>query len=406
MDTPEKLVEILFSMPLFEDFMSENPQIKDFELLISKYRRKLARTGMLNAELDIMLKIVSEKFRALKPKEFEISYLNKNLQIDDSEILNEFFEDRRKCAMSVQDSGNNQYHKVRNLFYKFEKTEKQHYKTITGSIARPVVNYTQEIVDKYINCTHPYICNEIGSAFCNAKIYYIGLPFLQKALFNVFSSVNIYWDNPYAIYGCAEALYELQHLLGREGIYELCSEYELGKPMFAIILNLIYLYLSRAAYIEDERLTVYLKSTERNGVPDYIIRKINYLSSRADILYDYCNEFANFDLFFGVNPEIQFISDKAYAHNLSEEVGLSNITQQAFWDSFKMYQNASLIPNSSGGYNDIEEATYSELIEKGQLRSYSIADKLYNRYKNGDFTLTKLEIAVIFEYLRYKLMSL
>lgn len=404
MDSLEKLIEILSSMPLFEDFMTKNPQIKNIESLVYEYKQYLQNKGIFNSELDIMLKIILEKSQALKSKIFNISYLNKNLQIDDTEILNEFLEDRHKCARSVPESSNNQYHKIDDLSYKYENAEKQHYKTKTETIVRTIINYSQEIVDKYLDCTHPYICNEIGAAFCNAKIYYIGLPFLQKALFNVFSSVNIFWDNPYAIYGCAEALYELQHLLGREGMIELSSEYYLEKPIFEIVLKLIYLYLSRAAYIEDERLSEYLKTTDRNKVPDCLIRKINYLSSRADILYAYRNEFANFWFLSGVNPDIQFMSDKALAHNLSEEVGLSIVTKQAFWDSLKMYQHGSLIPNASGGYKDSEEATYPELIERGRMRSFVLAEQIYQQYKNGDFALSKSEIAVMFEYLRNKFM--
>ena len=150
-------------------------------------------------------------------------------------------------------------------------------------------------------------------------------------------------------------------------------------------------------------LNKYLKTPNRSEVPDYLIHKINYLSSRADILYDYRNEYAN--ILFGINPDIQFMSDKAYAHELSEEVGLGIVTHQAFWDSFKMYQHGSLIPNSSGGYKDIEDATYQELIERGRVRSFMIAENFYQKYQNGDFSLTKSDIAVIFQYLHYKLIG-
>ena len=58
MDSLEQLIEILSSMPLFEDFMTKNPQIKNIESLVYEYKQYLQNKGIFNSELDIMLKII------------------------------------------------------------------------------------------------------------------------------------------------------------------------------------------------------------------------------------------------------------------------------------------------------------------------------------------------------------
>ena len=64
-----------------------------------------------------------------------------------------------------------------------------------------------------------------------------------------------------------------------------------------------------------------------------------------------------------------------------------------------MYQHGSLIPNYSGGYKDVEDATWGELIERGTTRAYDIAYTYYKEYKKGNYQLSANEIDTIISYL-------
>jgi len=95
---------------------------------------------------------------------------------------------------------------------------------------------------------------------------------------------------------------------------------------------------------------------------------------------------------FGINPDIQYISDKAIANDLGVQYGIGIITEQAFNDALKMYRHGSLVPNYTGGYCEIEDATFGELIKRGQYRSIELAKQLFNNYRNGDYRLNKEEL--------------
>ena len=139
-------------------------------------------------------------------------------------------------------------------------------------------------------------------------------------------------------------------------------------------------------------------SFKTDSVPQHIIDKINYLSIRADLVYDLRKTFA---LIFpvGVNPDIQFMADKYMADAYAQQFGLGIITEDCFKDSLKMYQHGSLIPNYTGGYHDIEDATWGELIERGTNRAYNIAYTYFNEYKRGNFQLSSDEANTIISYL-------
>ena len=183
MDSIKFILDMLFSIPSFEDFYLKNSQTKDFDSLISLFKQRLIESNSLDYETDLTLKIVKEKYALFVEKNGNaISFLNENKKIEDNQILAEFNSDFKKCNTAE---------------IEFRNAEKQHYNTITERIAFHKINFTPEIIEKYLYIFHPYICSNIAIAFTNAKLYDVGLTFLQKSLFNVFSYPNIYWDNPY-----------------------------------------------------------------------------------------------------------------------------------------------------------------------------------------------------------------
>lgn len=373
------LARMASCVPGFEEFVAECKGDKGFPIMVSIFRSKLKNEGKLTAEIEMMLKILIEKYEDIRESSFEgIHYINKHLQVDDSLVISEFSNDNHRLTKSG---------------WRFKRAEQQHYKTITEKIAYQEVDYSS-IIDKYINYDHPYICSKIAIAYNESKMYHIGLPFLQKALFHVFSYPNRYWHNPWGIIGCTDAIFELQHLLGSKGMIEL--------PILNIngVLECLYLYLSRAIYMSDNCR----EDIKEGEIPLSAIMKINYLSMRGDIEHDYKYFFV--PIFgVGVNPDIQFMSDKSWANHIAQEYGIEMMTQQCYWDSSKMYQHGSLIPFGSIGYNEIEDATWGELIERGRIRAEETANRLYQDYRNGKFQLSIDELESVMTVLKNKLCN-
>lgn len=371
----EQFNNFVSQVPGLSDYIVGKGHSNDIRASIESYRVEMQNNGALTPQLDLMLKILLEKWSFIEehsPK--GIFYVNPHLALDDSSILEEFFKDTKDKVQGVS----------------FENAKNQHYIRTKEKIVRQQVDYS-EIYEKYLDCDHPYICAQIACAYINAKQYDVGLVFLQKALMHVFAAPNIYWHNQLAVNGCVDALYELQFQLGPIGMDRLAGVLPGGRYFF---LKCLYLLLSRAIYMKGDT------ENEFDGVhvPQGIISKINYYSLRGDLILHYRSDFA---IIFGmgVNPDIQFMSDKAYAHAIAEQYGLGIITKSAYNDSLKMYRHGSLIPNATGGYAEIEDATWGELIERGRVRSIELANSLYEEYLQGKFVVSRSVLADVIGYL-------
>lgn len=365
----EQFNDFASQVPGLSSYIEKSISSQDMGTIIGAYRDDLAKNGQLTPQLDLMLKILLEKWSFIQEHAPNgISAVNPHYIIDDGEIIKQFVQEMHENGKGVQ----------------FEKAQFQPYKSKTIKIANQMVDYSS-IYEKYLDCDHPYVCAQLACAFLNAKCFDIGLVFLQKALTHVFAYPNIYWHNHLAITGCVDALYEFQYRLGPIGMNKLSKIFNGGRYF---ILRCLYLLLSRAIYMSDS------SNLDPTGerVSANVISKINYLSLRADLVLHYKNDFAAiFGL--GVNPDIQFISDKALAHSVAEEHGLGIITEDAYWDSMKMYRHASLVPNDTGGYADIEDATWGELVDRGRIRSEQLANSLYKDYSEGKFVITHSDLS-------------
>lgn len=373
-----RLNDFIYSIPYFESFIHNNSSTyNDVEELLKAFLSFVDNKEIDVSEIRIMVHIAIERYASImENSDKALYYINSTKRFHDESILSEFIKDLREAKCEG---------------VSLKKTDIQHYKTITEKIAYQNVDFKEETIKKYRNCSHPYVCSVISSAFINAKQYGIGFWFLKNGLSNFNTIYNKYWDNPLALKGCSDLLHMTQYVLGLKGMHKTIGANK--------ILKILYLYMSRVIYMGDipqDKKTIYTDT-----VPQHIIDKINYLSIRADLVYDYRNMFAH--IFpMGVNPDIQFMADKYMADAYAQQFGLGIITKNCFYDSLKMYQHGALIPNHSGGYHDIEDATWSELIERGTTRAYCIANTYFEEYKKGNYQLSINEIDIIISYLAEK----
>ena len=124
---------------------------------------------------------------------------------------------------------------------------------------------------------------------------------------------------------------------------------------------------------------------------------IDAYSNRARIVRDYKYQFMGI-FGIGVIPDIQYISDKYLAYTTATK---NNLVGQPFtqlmWDSMKMYRHGSHIPNSSGGYQETEDATWMQLVQRGHLRSINLSEKILEEFENYELNFTNSEIDLICE---------
>lgn len=363
---------LLFSIPEFENFYKESlieNKIKngdDFKKLIDQFKRYLSNNRIILDEENMIFKHLYEQSEnaVYENSNFKIATINK-IKIPNEHYLKQFNDDFK--AISADEPF-------------FEEINKGKYKTKSEYIVCFGVDGKGlgRLIEKYKDYNHPYIYNRISESPIHAKNYSLGIPILKKALKYSLRYPNYFWNSLQTIDACASSIYQLQFLLGREGIRELNEEI---KSFEIKLFKLIFLYLSRVIYME------------RNN-----IFSIDAYSNRGRIVRDY--NFQYMAIFgSGVNPDIQYISDKYLAYTTAN---YNNLVGQPFtqymWDSMKMYRHGSHIPNNSGGYQDIEDNTWMELVQKGHFRSLNLAERILNEFENYQLNFTNNEIDFICDH--------
>ncbi len=360
---------LLFSIPEFGDFfekfsLEHKIECKDdLQLLTDKFKEYLSKKREVVEEENILFKHLIEcaENEVYANSKLKIAIINR-VKIPNETFLNEFNTDFQ--AIKTDD-----------LF--FEQTNKGKYKTVKEFISLHGVDGKGlfELYEKYKDFNHPYIYDLISEPLIQAKNFSNGIAVLKKSLNYAFRYPNYFWDSLRGVDSCATSLYRLQFLLGKDGLMELnktINNFEIK------LLKLIFLYLSRVIYMSDNNLL-----------------SIDAYSNRARIVRDYPYQFMGiFGL--GVIPDIQYISDKYLAYTTATKNNLvGQPFQQLMWDSMKMYRHGSHIPNSSGGYQETEDATWMQLVQRGNLRSINLSEKILAEFENYALNFTKSEIDLI-----------
>ena len=363
---------LLFSVPEFEVFYKDFTLQKKTEgkqglyLLIEKFRKYLAEKREITEDENILLKHIIEcaENEVYANSKHKISLVN-NVKIPNEDFLKEFIKDFQ--AIKTDD-------------LLFEQVNKGKYKTVKEYISLHGVDGKGiiDLYEKYKDFNHPYIYDLISEPLIQAKNFSSGIPVLKKSLKYALRHPNYFWDSLRGVDACASSLYRLQFLLGYEGFREI----EKSIKNFEIkLLKLIFLYLSRVIYMRNDNLL-----------------SIDAYSNRARIVRDYKYQFMGiFGL--GVIPDIQYISDKYLAYTTATRnnlVGKPFI--QLMWDSMKMYRHGSHIPNNKGGYQEKEDATWMQLVQRGNLRSINLAESILSEFENYELNFTNSEIDYICNY--------
>jgi len=365
-------IELLSEVERFNDFIYGNnikitTQNELFECL--------DRFSLTISPTDILINTIS----LVRETFYQYIAQNSTFQIgaiDKSKVINEQIVVDFKYEISLQ--------KTNQLF--FQKLPRK-YKTYSENIAFMGYDFNP-ILPKYIDCNHPYIYDILSEAYNNGGLYSVGVPLLIKGLKYALRTPNIYWDSRIGLMGCAFITYQLQYLLGKNG-FDAISEFI---PDFKEkILSLIFLLLSRAIEMDNND-----------------IHAIDLYNNRAMIIRDYSSEYMIIfnNIMLGINTDIQYMSDKCLSYDVAVANGVAELVEDVYWDSLKMYRNGGDFPNDSGGYLDIEDGTWDDLINRGKLRSIMIAQDLLGKFKKGQYDFRNDEISLIKDYLEAKFVDL
>ena len=346
----------------------EKQEIKtstDLDEFFSAFKSHLDSLGKWNDELELTLKIIKEQADIVKHQKSQspLFSINNSRKLNDN-WLSEFHIEFKECLTGDQF---------------VEEIKPKRYKTITENLILYGVDGSKlsEVYSKYSDFNHPYVNYSVASVLYNAKNYSDGLPILKSGIKSIASYQNHYWNNQYGVEGATWLIADLLYLLGSN-----LDENNLRNEKIKL-LKLLFLYMSR-----------YICMTQSN------IKSIDFYSNRARVVKGNYIEFIGiFGL--GVNPDIQYMSDMYLAYQVSSKNNLTAIPSfmQFMWDSLKMYEHGSHIPNSSGGYKEIEDRTWMELVRDGEIRSLILGDKLLKEFENYELNISNSTIEIIFDIL-------
>jgi hypothetical protein len=352
----------------FESYQKDK-EIKtsaDLEAFFNAFKTHMINIGKWNNELEITLSIIKEQSEIIKHQKADspIFSFNKSRKLDDSWLI-EFQKEFQKCLAGDQF---------------VEEIKPRQYKTITENLILYGVDGMKlsEVYSKYSEFNHPFVNYSVASVLYNAKNFSNGLPILKEGIKSIASYPNHYWNNEFGIEGASWLIGDLLYLLGN-----LLDENNLRNEKIKL-LKLLFLYMSR-----------YICMTQSN------LKSVDFYSNRARIVKGNYMEFIGI-FWIGVNPDIQYISDMYLAHQTGMNNGLPMFTKpfdQFYWDSMKMYRHGSHIPNSTGGYQEIEDRTWMELVRDGEIRSIMLADKLLKEFENYELNISNSTIENIFRIL-------
>jgi hypothetical protein len=334
-------------------------------LFFDAFKEYLSERGKWNSELDLILKIIKEQSNIVQHKKSTapLFSINQSIRLNDS-WLNEYKKEFNQCL-----SGDKFIDEINPKRYK-TITE---YRVLIGVDADKLLN----VYTKYHDFNHPLVNYETASVLYTAKNYSQGLPILFDGIKSIVSFPINYWDNEAGIEGATWLLYDLLFLI-EGGLEKIGLRDEKIK-----LMKLLFLYFSR-----------YICMTQGN------VKCIDFYSNRARFVLSNRMEFHGI-FGIGVNPDIQFISDMYLAYLVVSKNQLEGIKdfRQLMIESQKMYEHGSHIPNGSGGYKEIEDKTWMELVEVGEIRSLILADKLLKEFENHELNISNSTLDQIFSHL-------
>lgn len=283
----------------------------------------------------------------------EITSLDRSLCLDESQIYQYILKQQALASKDIKNA----------------EVLKSPYKTKTAYLSfRHISPIDHEwLIIEYGGIAHPYILADIAGVLIYSQKIGESFDYLRRSVNLLIEFPNKFWNSELAITGAANTFRWLRLM---------CQEdMELSRKIF----KYNYLYLTRMACITR----------------DDLLEQSAYVNRAVLVKMPFAYTFLPF---IGQNPDTLYISDLYYAHFCNQTATeVSVLTNSKYYQqSLTYYQNASLWPNDTGGYADIEEDTYLQLVERKHKVALLNAYEYWKEFNKGEDVLTESDIDRIF----------
>lgn len=226
---------------------------------------------------------------------------------------------------------------------------------------------------EYRDKEHPYILADIANMYIYGQKLEEGLNNLYRSVNQLIKFPNRYWNSDYGLAGAVNTFRLLLLMCPTNNL-------ELYKKIYMYC----YLYLTKLACTTSDDFFQYEAYVNRASIV------MNHMAKLIIPSY--------------VNPDLLYISDMYYAHYCNElaELMSNNSGWKYNMKSLTYYQHASIKPNGTRGYADIEEKTYGEIVSEKHEQAKSIAFLFYTEICGGRDALKDCDIDSLFEILQYE----
>lgn len=336
----------------FDNYLQDFPQEKDLGEALDCYREKLQNSGTLDEQ-------TGKAIQALHSYHLGITILN---GIPFNKTDNPI-EDKSEIISFLQEA--------EEILYKYPYENAQ----------------VQMFLKKYEKNRHPYISMEMAHVALDNEDYNTYLNFIYNTATVIFTTPNIYWDNPEAIYACGEVLYNIIHYLEKKGMEEL----DIMLPgLKSILLEYSYLLLTRV--INWPETATEVEGKEYN-TPISFRHRVGCLSKRLELMAEFPEYFKPLVPSFST-PQTLIVSDFYYAHELSYAEGVLDSLSQFKRDAREYYFK----------YINDHSRPFSTTILDGKNDSLEMSYRFYLKYNLGNYQiqLSDLKLLMDFHILKIK----
>lgn len=326
-----------------------------FPMLFNFYTDKVYNEVIVSLLKDLGLHLHNE---CIKHNLYEITMIDKSLCIDDSYVENYI----RKIQNAQSDKP---------VFEELNSPWRT--RGISLSLNEIPTLLLNSIILEFRETEHPYILADIAGMYIYGQKIEEGLSFLYRSINQLVAFPNRYWNSEYGLAGAANT-FRLLLLMCPKG----------NLDFYKKIYMYDYLYLTKLACTAN----------------DEMFQHEAYVNRASIVL----SPMARFVIPMNINPDLLYISDTYYAHycnNLAEMISTASGWKYNM-KSLTYYQHASIRPNNTGGYADIEDRTYGEIVSEKHEQAKTIAFTFFTQICSNGNKLDVHDIESLFKILRHE----
>ena len=293
---------------------------------------------------------------SMKEPYSEITSLDRSLCLDESKVFEYIVKQQRLASNDIKNA-------------EYLKTP---YKTKSAFLPfRQITPIDHDwLMIEYGGYLHPYILADIAAVLVYSQKFKESFDYLRRSVETLTTFPNKYWNSELAIVGASNTFRLIRLMFPSYRLEQI--------ELFRKIFKYNYLYLTRMICITRDELMV----------------QSAYVN-RAELVR---HRWAYMFLPMFQNPDLFYISDLYHAHFCNDTAMFNSVASgnNYYMKSLTYYKNGSLWPNDTGGYVDIEDKTYEQIVREKKQVSIMNAQSFMQEIKSRQECMTSSDITKIF----------